>query len=546
MRTLQKMMFLLLGLVMIAGQVLANSAIDANVPDNPVTPIRSERTLDDQCAIDFTGFTYGSYSGSMTWPGGSGQYQMSGYILTNTCTPGVPLYTYCIDLNHLMNFDPYCAEINDAVVAPPYPEQFPAMAYVMSWYPVSNSQEDRILQLALWKLSNDTRDNSPTYGVPYYQLNAGRGYPNLADPPVYPFVNTVYNSDPLNNDPANDLIRFALGATDSQPKNVVMEGDQLLASYGTPVVLNGVVEVPVLITLQRGPRAIAAGNTSLSGVKLGVSVNQGALSESQVFTDGLGQATLTITRPFGAPDTASLQICSQGIWPRTVVACPGGGSQLLVVQAQTAGSLITVCTGLLIPPDAFLSVELTSFSAVAESDRIVLTWQTASELNSAFWEIQRSVSGANRFSRLAVQECQNSATGATYRLEDQMTVLGVMYDYRLVDVDLNGVRTVHDAIQTAGLSESSSQVINSFKLEGNFPNPFNPETSIRFSLPADGEASLAVFDLNGREVARLVNGPLAAGEHSVTFSAGNLPSGAYFCRLSFGGMTSTRKMVLMK
>lgn len=85
-----------------------------------------------------------------------------------------------------------------------------------------------------------------------------------------------------------------------------------------------------------------------------------------------------------------------------------------------------------------------------------------------------------------------------------------------------------------------------FALEQNYPNPFNPETQIRFSLAAGGNAELAVYDVLGRKVATLLDGPLSAGAHSVTFDGAGLASGMYFYRLRSGGFTDVKRMMLVK
>jgi hypothetical protein len=87
---------------------------------------------------------------------------------------------------------------------------------------------------------------------------------------------------------------------------------------------------------------------------------------------------------------------------------------------------------------------------------------------------------------------------------------------------------------------------SSFSLGNNFPNPFNPVTSIRFSIPVYGSAVLRVYDNIGREVAVLVNGNLEPGEHEVTFDASGLSSGIYFYKLESGKYSEIRKMVLVK
>jgi hypothetical protein len=83
-------------------------------------------------------------------------------------------------------------------------------------------------------------------------------------------------------------------------------------------------------------------------------------------------------------------------------------------------------------------------------------------------------------------------------------------------------------------------------LSQNFPNPFNPTTSIDFTLTQYQTASLKVFDMLGREIATLASGQLAAGPHSVEFNAQTLPGGVYFYRLSAGTQSFTRKMLLLK
>ncbi len=91
---------------------------------------------------------------------------------------------------------------------------------------------------------------------------------------------------------------------------------------------------------------------------------------------------------------------------------------------------------------------------------------------------------------------------------------------------------------------------NSFALKQNFPNPFNPETKIGFTVPnLKGNSSyvkLAVYDVTGEEITVLVDGERAPGEHFVTFEAGNLPGGIYLCRMEAEGYTSTTKLVLLK
>jgi hypothetical protein len=91
-------------------------------------------------------------------------------------------------------------------------------------------------------------------------------------------------------------------------------------------------------------------------------------------------------------------------------------------------------------------------------------------------------------------------------------------------------------------------------LEQNFPNPFNPETRIRYQVPATGGAgrpasdvlTLAVYDLLGRQVAVLVNEPKAPGSYEVRYDAAGLASGMYLYTLRSGSFTQTRTMMVLK
>ena len=84
------------------------------------------------------------------------------------------------------------------------------------------------------------------------------------------------------------------------------------------------------------------------------------------------------------------------------------------------------------------------------------------------------------------------------------------------------------------------------ELAQNYPNPFNPQTTIDYALPKAGDVSLVVYDMLGREVDVLLDGPQAAGRHTVRFGANHLPNGTYVYRLVAADKTITRTMVLVK
>lgn len=83
-------------------------------------------------------------------------------------------------------------------------------------------------------------------------------------------------------------------------------------------------------------------------------------------------------------------------------------------------------------------------------------------------------------------------------------------------------------------------------LSQNYPNPFNPTTSIRFFLETGSSVRLAIYDLLGRPVATLIDEATSAGDHWVTWDAGNAAAGVYYYRLNAGAFSETRKMLLVK
>jgi len=85
-----------------------------------------------------------------------------------------------------------------------------------------------------------------------------------------------------------------------------------------------------------------------------------------------------------------------------------------------------------------------------------------------------------------------------------------------------------------------------FKLEQNFPNPFNPTTTIQYQLPQDAKVTLKVYDILGSEVATLINAEQEAGYYEVNWNASNLASGVYIYRLQTGSFVSVKKMMLLR
>ena len=96
------------------------------------------------------------------------------------------------------------------------------------------------------------------------------------------------------------------------------------------------------------------------------------------------------------------------------------------------------------------------------------------------------------------------------------------------------------------IEDNNLPTIKDFRLLGNFPNPFNPATAIRYYLPQSTRVQITVFDILGKRVAEIVNQRQERGYQKVYFDAANLPSGAYFYRVQAGEQMKIGKMLLLK
>jgi hypothetical protein len=91
-----------------------------------------------------------------------------------------------------------------------------------------------------------------------------------------------------------------------------------------------------------------------------------------------------------------------------------------------------------------------------------------------------------------------------------------------------------------------ADVPNEYELKQNFPNPFNPSTSIKYYVAQTSKVRLSVFDLLGKETVILVNTTLEPGSYTAHFDAKDLPSGIYLYRLQAGSYMITKKLIILR
>ncbi len=119
-------------------------------------------------------------------------------------------------------------------------------------------------------------------------------------------------------------------------------------------------------------------------------------------------------------------------------------------------------------------------------------------------------------------------------------------DYDIVFSDNSTLNWLENLSPVSIDSETASFKPRTFSLANNYPNPFNPQTQIDFTIPANGVVNLSIYNLLGQEVAELISGTFPAGNHSHTFNATDLPSGIYIYRLGWKGSQISKKMILIR
>ncbi len=113
----------------------------------------------------------------------------------------------------------------------------------------------------------------------------------------------------------------------------------------------------------------------------------------------------------------------------------------------------------------------------------------------------------------------------------------VPFEYR------GGVIQISPAV---GVRQRGAGVPAAFDLVQNFPNPFNPRTTIRYSVPRRAHVSIVIFNLLGQKVSTLLDDVVSPGIHTVTWDASAISSGVYFCRMNAPGFFETNKLMLLK
>ena len=196
------------------------------------------------------------------------------------------------------------------------------------------------------------------------------------------------------------------------------------------------------------------------------------------------------------------------------------------------------------PSGSPLPVGLSSFTATINENTVELKWETATELNNYGFNIERKT-GTGDWTKVGfVAGSGNSNSPKSYSFTDQPTG-GNTFSYRIKQMDNDGTFKYYDAITVNLNTKTQAELI------GNYPNPFNPTTNIKFYIPATENVTIKIYDILGRVVTTLLNKQADAGYHIVYWNGRDAygkqaASGMYIYRLQANGFVQTKKMLMLK
>ncbi|MEL6702967.1 MAG: DVUA0089 family protein [Bacteroidota bacterium] len=204
-----------------------------------------------------------------------------------------------------------------------------------------------------------------------------------------------------------------------------------------------------------------------------------------------------------------------------------GGSAIGTYQIELAGAVVPV--------------ELTAFDATLDGEAALLRWTTASETNNAGFAVEHRMPAAADFAEMDFVVGQGTTTEAqAYAFRFDMLTPGA-HAFRLRQTDFDGTVAYSPEVEVAvALAET-------FQIDAAYPNPFNAETAVRFTVREAAPVQAELFDVTGRRIRTLYAGTPAAGTpQTLRIDGGDLPTGLYIVRVTGRDFAHTQKVTLLK
>lgn len=274
-----------------------------------------------------------------------------------------------------------------------------------------------------------------------------------------------------------------------------------------------------------------------------------------------GPTTWSWSFPGGTPSSSNVQNPSNisysatGAYTVTLTVTNAHGSNVKTIVNYVTVAGVPMSAFSLVTPANFSSVQV-GFGNVTTADFI---WNRSSTSNTVNYIFKiKKLTLPTEYSFTANSNGLDSVISISRQTLDSIGALmgytgdSVRCSWRVGST--NGVDTLHSSSAfivtlkstTIGIQPISNIVPESFNLFNNYPNPFNPVTNITFDVPKAQTVKLRVYDMQGREVAVLVNQNLSPGKYKVDFDGANLASGVYFYALESQDFYKVNRMVLVK
>jgi hypothetical protein len=308
--------------------------------------------------------------------------------------------------------------------------------------------------------------------------------------------------------------------TPSTSVSAIISGPQQLAPNQTAL---------YTVTISGGPLSAAGTNIASSNGILTAEAGLQKIGDELTHTSPKAPVTGNVTFTFNYTAPATSQ---------SVTLYANGNSVNL--NGGSNGDQWNFAQNFVIEVSDNIPVELTGFTSSVDEKSVTLNWSTASEENNSGFQIERKQSNGV-WNNIGFVTGKGTTTETSKYFFTDKNLSNGFYNYRLKQIDYDGSFKYYNLN-----SEVDINLVNTFELSQNFPNPFNPSTVINWQIANDGFVTLRVYDITGKEVALIVNNEMKAGKHSINFNAGNLSSGTYFYELRSGDFKVIKKLLLMK